>query len=369
MDQSTLISVSLAVYVTASVYVAAVRWGHRCAPYAKHMDYYYPAWKTVVFCYLANLFMLPALFMPTDADALLQLRLLLILASPFFCAVLMFSYFGKVLKITAWRRPVYILAVPFGLMALTATVLALEPGQQMTPEFCRWFFSLGGILGAFFMVCFVTAFHMIARALRRFSEENYSNPDDFPRKYASGVIWIALTHLLISWTASFIGTPHALSHGLIALSVLSLVLLIGILSPHRAMDVEKLDSGEHSELPVQEPITEEDSDSDEEIVLPEDRQLEIAGAIRSFMEEKKGYLDSHLTLTSLSKSISTNRKYVSIVMKTQLGGFFSYVNRCRLSHAAQLQAEHPDWPLSAVIADSGFASRTTYYKVRRQLEN
>lgn len=151
----------------------------------------------MVFCYLANLFMLPALFMPTDADALLQLRLLLILASPFFCAVLMFSYFGKVLKITAWRRPVYILAVPFGLMALTATVLALVPGQQMTPEFCRWFFSLGGILGA----------------------------------------------------------------------------------------------------------------------------------------------------------------------------FFSYVNRCRLSHAAQLQAEHPDWPLSAVIADSGFASRTTYYKVRRQLEN
>ncbi len=40
------------------------------------------------------------------------------------------------------------------------------------------------------------------------------------------------------------------------------------------MDVEKLDSGEHSELPVQEPITEEDSDSDEEIVLPENRQLE-----------------------------------------------------------------------------------------------
>lgn len=150
MDQSTLISVSLAVYVTASVYVAAVRWGHRCAPYAKHMDYYYPAWKTVVFCYLANLFMLPALFMPTDADALLQLRLLLILASPFFCAVLMFSYFGKVLKITAWRK---------------ARVHS------------------GG-------------------TLRRFSEENYSNPDDFPRKYASGVIWIALTHLLISWTGS-----------------------------------------------------------------------------------------------------------------------------------------------------------------------
>lgn len=150
MDQSTLISVSLAVYVTASVYVAAVRWGHRCAPYAKHMDYYYPAWKTVVFCYLANLFMLPALFMPTDADALLQLRLLLILASPFFCAVLMFSYFGKVLKITAWRRPVYILAVPFGASRKRTTPTPTTFPANMPPALSglplRTFSSAGRVL-------------------------------------------------------------------------------------------------------------------------------------------------------------------------------------------------------------------------------
>ena len=354
MEQSSLISISLAAYITASVYVAAVRWGHRCAPYAKHMDYYFPAWKTVVFCFLANLFMLPALFMPSEADAVLQLRMLLILASPFFSAVLMFSYFGKVLKINSWRRPVYILAVPFAFMAITATVLALVPGDQMTREFCRWFFSVGGILGVLFMACFVTAFHMVARAIRRFSEENYSNPEDFPREYASGIIWITLAHLLISWTASFVGTPLAICIGLIALSALSLVLLIGILSPHRAMDVEKLDSGEPS-VP-------------EDIILSEERQQEIADAIQRFMEQEQPYLDSHLTLTSLARSIGVNRKYASIVMKSRLGGFFSYVNRCRLSHAAKLQADHPDWPLSAVITDSGFASRTTYYKVRRQLE-
>ena len=40
----------------------------------------------------------------------------------------------------------------------------------------------------------------------------------------------------------------------------------------------------------------------------------------------------------------------------------------RLSHAARLQVEHPEMPIGEVIADSGFGSRTTYYKVRKQLE-
>ena len=175
--------------------MAAVRWGHRCQPYGKHMEYYHPAWKTVILCYLSNLLMAPAVFMPTEPDAILQLRLLLTLASPFFCAVLLFSYFGRMLDINKWRHPVYALSMPFGVMALSATTLALIPGTQMTPAFCRWFFAVADMLAV------------------------------------------------------------------------------------------------------------------------------------------------------------------------------AYVNRCRLAHAAQLQVTHPDMPIGEVIVDSGFGSSTTYYKIRKQLEN
>ena len=168
--QDILFSASLAVYVATSVFVAMVRWGHRCEPYGRHMDYYYPAWRVVIFCFLSNILMCPAIFLPEETDAVLQLRLLLIMASPFFSAVLMFSYFGKVLKVTSWRRPVYALAFPFGVMALTATALALVPGVQMDPAFCRWFFAVGGVLALAFLACFVTATRMIARAMRRFSQ-------------------------------------------------------------------------------------------------------------------------------------------------------------------------------------------------------
>ena len=364
--QDLLFSAALAVYVATSVFVAAVRWGHKCEPYARHMDYYYPAWKTVIWCFASNVVMAPAIFMPADVDAVLQLRLLLILASPFFCAVLMFAYFGKVLKVTQWRKPVQALSVPFAVMATVATVLAIIPGAQMDPAFCRWFFAIGGVLGVAFLACFVTAFMMIAKAIRRFSEENYSNPDDFPQKYASGVIWIPLLHLCISWVAASIGTQVALAIGLLLLSALSIVLLIGILSPHRAMEVEKLETEADASVVGQDAAS---GIEPEQEVLPAERQQEIVGAIRKYVEEGKAYLDCHLTLSDLSRAIGINRNYVSIVMNTHLGGFFAYINSCRYAHVARLRVEQPDTPIGELIDVSGFGSRTTYYTIRKRLEN
>ena len=355
--QNSLFSCALAVYLTASVFVAAVRWGYRCQPYARHMDYYFPAWKAVIFCFLSNLLMAPAIFCPDDTDALLQLRLLLFLASPFFCALLIFRYFGKALGVTNWRWPVYILSVPFAIVALSVTVLAIFPGTQMDRDFRCWFFFVVGMLAAAFLICFVTAVFMVARELRRLSEENYSNPDDFPHKYASRILWIPLIHLAVSFVSALVGTPAVLSAGLLILSVLSLIFLISILSPHRKVDVEELEAGDAPDQPAQEPE-----------LLPEARQAEIERAIRSFVEDGQAYLDSHLLLDDVARSIGINSKYVSIVMRSRLGGFFDYVNRCRLCHADRLLAGNPDMAIGEVIADSGFGSRTTYYKVRRQLE-
>lgn len=354
--QDSLFSASLAVYLTASVFVAAVRWGHRCQPYGKHMDYYHPAWKTVIFCFLCNLLMVPSVFMPTDTDAVLQLRLLLLLASPYFCAVTLFSYFGNVLKVNTWRRPVFILSVPFGAMVLSATVLALVPGTQMTPQFCRWYFSLGGLLAAAFLFCFVSAIFMVTRQLRRSAEEKYSNPDDFPQKFAAKVIWIPFLHLAASWVGAFVGTPQSLSITLLVLSALALAFLIGILSPHRDLTVEQLEAAEAPEPPTQ-----------EESALSEGRQDEIEKAIRRLVEQDQAYLDSHLLLDDVASRIGVNSKYVSLVMKSRLGGFFSYINHCRLSHATRLQVEHPEMPIGEVISESGFGSRSTYYSALAKL--
>ena len=366
-------SVSVAVYVAISIAIAAIRWGHKCQPYACHADYYYPAWKTLVFCFGSDILLLPIVFMPQDADAVLYLRMLLILASPFFCAVVLFSYFGKVLNVGWWRNPVHALYIPFDLMTLTALVLTLIPGTQLDGLFCKCFFSVAGILALIYLLCFVMAIRMIARAIRRYSEDNYSNPEDFPRQFAKGMIWLPIIHITISWVTTFIGTYNSLSLCMLLLSVLAVVFIIGALTPHRTLDVERLESGElqvDTVPAIPEPqLPEPDAEPElAEETLSQDRKEEIAGIIRHCVEDEHAYLDSHLTLNSLSRICGVNRTYLSQVISDSMGGFYNYVNRCRLAHAARLKVQQPDASIEEIVTASGFGSRQSYYNVRRHLE-
>ena len=365
--------VSVAVYVAISLAIAAIRWGHKCQPYARHADYYYPAWKTFVFCFASDILLVPILFMPKDADAILYLRMLLILASPFFCAVMLFSYFGKVLNVGWWRNPVHALYIPFDLVALTALVLTFIPGTQMEGPFRNWYFCVSGVLAVVYLICFVMAITMITRAIRRYSEDNYSNPEDFPRQFAKGIIWLPMIHLAISWTSTFIGTLCSLSIGMLLLSALGIIFLIGALTPHRTLDVERLESGELQietvpEIPEPElPEPEREPELAEEN-LSQERKDEIAGIVRHCVEDDQAYLDSHLTLSSLSRICGVNRTYLSQVITDSMGGFYNYVNRCRLAHVARLKVQQPDASIEEIVIASGFGSRQSYYNVRRQLE-
>ena len=353
-----LLSVMLSVYLTVCVVAAAVRWGHKCAPYAKHMDYYFPAWRTLVICALSHLVLLPVIFLPGEVDAVLQLRMMLILTSPFFCAVLMFSYFGRVLNVVWWRKPIYAMSVSYALMSLTALVLTLLPGTQLQGAFLRWFFIVGGVLAATYLFGLVLALRMIFRALKRFSEENYSNPDDFPKQYAESILWIPLLHLIMSWSTTFNGEWWALCFGLFILSILAVVLLLGALSPHRAMEVDRLEAELNEE--------EKEKPAETEILSPE-RKEEILRTIRRQMEEGEAYLDSHLTLSKLSLDCGLNRTYVSGVLTEYLGGFFAYVNRCRLSYAERYKQEHPRADVDELALVSGFNSRQSFYNARKRL--
>lgn len=365
--EELLFSASLAVYVAASVFIAMVRWGHKCEPYAKYANYYYPGWKTLVFCYLTNLVLLPAVFMPTEADAILLLRMMLILASPFFCAVMLFSYFGKMLKVHWWKMPIVALAVPFALMAGAAFVLTFVPGTQLLGPFGKGFFAAAGMLALVFMACFGTAIHILANAIRRNSEENYSNPEDFPRQFAIGVMCVPILHVAISWAATIIGTLPVMSVSLLVLSALSLCLLIVVLAPHRAKEIDQIEVGDVP-LPNQMEVYIPQQQKREKIVLEPERKEEIANAIKQFVEDKQGYLDSHLTLAALADNIKMDRTSVSAVMVEQFGGFFAYVNRCRLAHLAKLKQELPTLSLVELVTASGFGSRQGYYNVLRELE-
>lgn len=355
--QELLLSVSLAAYVAVCVVVGVIRWGHKCSPYDKHAEYYYPGWKTLALGSLSNLVLLPAVFLPGEADAILQIRMMLILSSPFLCSALIFTYFGKVLKLSWWKKPIVVLAVTYIVMALIALVCTLLPGTQMQGAFLHWYFMCGGSLALVYLLSLGLAMRMIIRSLSRFSEESFSNPDDFPQEYAKSLIYIPFLHLIMSWSTTYNGSLPAIAFGLFMLSVILVIILLGALSPHRALEVERQEAELNA---VNQPSAEEES-------LSTERREEILRLIRSRVEDEKAYLDSHLTLGKLSQDCGCNRTYVSAVLNESLGGFFNYVNRCRLHHAEAYKKENPRADVDELALESGFNSRQSYYNARKRL--
>ncbi|MBQ4388815.1 MAG: helix-turn-helix transcriptional regulator [Bacteroidales bacterium] len=106
---------------------------------------------------------------------------------------------------------------------------------------------------------------------------------------------------------------------------------------------------------------------EEEEALSQDRKEEILGLIRRYVEDQQAYLDSHLTLGKLSQDCGCNRTYVSALLNERLGGFFNYVNRCRLAHAEDYKQKNPRADVDEVALESGFNSRQSYYNARKRL--
>lgn len=58
------------------------------------------------------------------------------------------------------------------------------------------------------------------------------------------------------------------------------------------------------------------------------------------------------------------RTYIAAVVKSELGGFFSYVNRLRVKYAECYLAEHPEATIAEAAEAAGFSNRKAYYRAK-----
>lgn len=81
-------------------------------------------------------------------------------------------------------------------------------------------------------------------------------------------------------------------------------------------------------------------------------------------ESTKGFLDSSLTLNSLSKQLETNSSYLSKVLNVQKKKNFSqYLNELRIGYALQLLKENPTarkYSIEAIAADCGYNNSASF---------
>ena len=83
----------------------------------------------------------------------------------------------------------------------------------------------------------------------------------------------------------------------------------------------------------------------------------------ALIEEKELYRRKNLRITDVASELATNKTYVSILLNNMSGeSFTSMITRYRVQYAQKLLREHPDMILDEVAEESGFSSRTTFFR-------
>ncbi len=212
------------------------------------------------------------------------------------------------------------------------------------------------------VVC-LYAVWLVLRWSRTVNDEEYSNPNDFPVTFARKAVGLLLMTVVLLWITAISDNPTVLAWVQLVLCAISALMLILALHPHRHRT-------EQEEQP-QAPSSDEDADGSVTAynrTLTESLALSILSAISEVVLEQKAYLDPHLTLQDVAERTGYNRTYVAALFKTELGGFFNYINTQRLAYVESYRRDHPEASLSEAIAEAGFSSRTTYYSIKSRLK-
>lgn len=361
-------------FILGSLFCSIIRWGHMCRPYDRRADYFYPARRMVSLTYLTPLLLLPYVFHWRSPDTWLFVRAFFLFYMPVFASMAFRSYFFSGRR-WRWLRMGLGTVLP-GLFLLVLFVFACKGGDSLT----RW--QEGLIVPITETVCALLAGYLVyttfwlMRRIHYYLHGEYSNNEDFPIRFAKGVVFIPLLMLLITWGIYLADNCWLLGCFYLLVTVVAFGILLVILHPQRtgARLVEQ-----EMELVTDRVIQENEtmvSDEMKEAMMEPSRDSGSASSevldrleqkLRVLVEEEKLYLKPNLTMTELAVRLKTNRSYLSQLFRNRFhSSFYGYINRLRIHYAIEYVRKHPEATRRDIAAKSGFGSVRTMNRVREE---
>lgn len=346
---------SCLILVVTSLFCALVRYFHMCRPFDEKEAYFYPARKLITIIYAC--FALPVvwLFRMDSPDAYFFMRVFLVLLLPG-AGVLSFRQFF--FSQTKHRRLIFVLSgiIPLAVI-LTCWIYGWIGGDTLHRHRDTLFPLIGGY-SLLLTVMLLQTTCWLLRQIRLHMQEEYSNSDDFPVRFAGLVAFIPVLYQGTAWWLFITGDHDYNMWFQLAISVMHVVLLIRILHPQRKEYREVMEEAE--ELIAEKIETVLSDRGSGSSLLSVDAMNELEAKIRAALTEDRLYLNPNLKIGELADAVKSNRKYVSIVMKERFGSFYKELNRLRIEAAVRYREEHPSASREEIAAHCGFSNVRTY---------
>jgi AraC-like DNA-binding protein len=97
--------------------------------------------------------------------------------------------------------------------------------------------------------------------------------------------------------------------------------------------------------------------------LPSNLDEALIGRLLDYMTDKKPYLDSELTLTSLAKDLNISRSQLSLLINERIGdNFYDFINKYRVEEVKRLMIDPQvkNYNLLGIALEAGFKSKSTF---------
>ena len=91
--------------------------------------------------------------------------------------------------------------------------------------------------------------------------------------------------------------------------------------------------------------------------------LQLSEQLSQIIEQEELFKQPDIRITDIAARLATNRTYISAIIKSLSGENFSnMINGYRVRYAQKLMKEHPDMSVTEIAEESGFSSRSAFYR-------
>ena len=327
--------------------------------YKENFGELFPAARMMSKLYIFQLFELPYLFMIGRPEALFYVNGAALLFFTSYLVILVRGYFFLELfnerhKILYYMHPVFVCWI--------ALLLPLFDIVEFTPTYRYIMTAVVLILAGVYINRLDVARQKLVLRVREIDEDEFSNDEDFPVKFARSIKWLPLLICLLLVGNFIVNDQYVKLVRDIVFTVLNVWFAIHTLNPHRRTKklpqvIKKIDDIEKSTTNVKHRLTQKYCRETEQKLM-------------DVMREKKLYLEEHLTMNDLTEVIHTNKNYLSeVIARSEYKSFYRLVNTMRIEYACEMLKNDSSAKLEQVALASGFTSGSSFSQVFKRIKD
>jgi len=361
-----LYSAGCLIFITTGVICAYIRWNHMCRPFCENADYFYPARKLVTLFYASIALIFPYVLAPMDPAVWTYARTFAVLFYPVIFAVSIKHYFqlhNHEKCNLLWK--LYTLA-PY-VIILTMLVTLLFGFNDWMVKHNTTVLYTAGFTSLLFTVVTACELRNLKKEMEKYNTDNYSNDEDFPYKFAAKMLYTPLMWIVLMWFIFVTGSRWAKFAIDIFTSCWMVYFLCVILHPQRVLRTKEIDSEMRKleglateEINEQEAGEATENDQEDDGTPMDEIKAEVLSVIlRRFREPH--LLKTEVLLDLGNGKMNKASKFISSI------GYYNLVNMFRIEYARLYKEAHPNAKQEEIALESGFVSRTAYYKAKRNV--